>query len=191
MPHGKLCYSEFPYLRGNATFFAGDSSRHHERHEMWRIYPASKADAHAADGKVRIRSEQAGVTVLDLAYDGHRTFVNGELANEPDARRRWAANFGFGAIRHALDAGYSVSRLPDDQVDGAPGYMVRVTDPSGSDTLFAIAMDDYAILMVAFDTPRGWHQRVYSEFFLAPGSRWRQPGLVRLYVCSDQVHPWT
>lgn len=181
------------YLLGSSTFFEGNSEDRFDRHEMWRIYPASKTDAHQADGKVRIRSSQKGVVRLDLAFDGHSTYVNGQVSDEPSDSRRWASNFGFGVIRHALEPQYSLTRLPDDQVDGMPSYTIRVTDPAGSDTIFGIAMDSYEILMVGFDTPRGWHQRIYSDFFSKQGSPWMQPGRVRLYydgIKQNEVY-WT
>ena len=181
------------YLLGNSTFFEGNSLNHFDRHEMWRIYPTSKASAHKADGKVRIRSSQEGVIRLDLAFDGQRTYVNGQISIESSDSRRWASNFGFGVIRHALDPGYSLARLPDDQVDGKQSFTIKVTDPGGSDTIFGIAMASYEILMVGFDTPRGWHQRIYSDFFSKQGIHWKQPGLVRLYyqgVKQNEVR-WT
>ena len=181
------------YLLGSSTFFEGNSQTHFDRHEMWRIYPTSKASAHLADGKVRIRSSQDGVISLDLAFDGQRTYVNGQVSDEASDSRRWASNFGFGVIRHALDPGYSLARLPDDQVDGKPSFTIKVTDPGGSDTIFGIAMGSYEILMVGFDTPRGWHQRIYSDFFSKQDSRWKQPGLVRLYyqgIKQNEVR-WT
>ena len=169
------------YLLGNSTFFEGTSATHMDRHEMWRASESRKESAHQASGKVRIRSSQDGVTRLDLAFDGTTTYVNGVPSDEPSDSRRWASNFGFGVIRHALDPGYSLTRLPDDSVDGSPTFTIRVTDPQGGDTMFGIAQTDYAILKVAFDTPRGWHERIYSDFFSRPESNWKQPGLVRLY----------
>ena len=76
---------------------------------------------------------------------------------------------------------------------GTPSYTFRVTDPGGSDTIFGIAMVSYELLMLGFDTPRGWHQRIYSGFFSKQGMRWKQPGLVRLYyqgVKQNEVR-WT
>ncbi len=181
------------YLSGNSTFYDGAAPRHFDRHEMWRIYPRTKSAAHAADGKVRIRSSRNGVTAFDLAFDGRRTFVNGEASDEPGNSRRWASNFGFGVIRHALDAGYSLTRLPDDQVDGNPSFTIRVTDPEGGETIFGIGRAGYAVLMVGFETPRGWHERIYSDFFSRPGTTWSQPGRVRLYydgVKQNEVR-WT
>ncbi len=181
------------YLSGSATFYEGTSQKIFDRHEMWRVYPKVKVSAHQADGKVRIRSSRKGRVALDLAFDGQRTFVNGVVSDDSGESRRWASNFGFGVIRHALDAGYSLQRLADDLVDGTPTFTIQVTDPTGTTTLFGISRADYAILMVGFDTPRGWHQRIYSDFFSKPGVAWSQPGRVRLYydgVKQNEVR-WT
>ena len=59
--------------------------------------------------------------------------------------------------------------------------MIRVNDPSGGKTLFGIARDDHAILWLGFSTPRGWHERRYSDFYRNPGVSFVQPGRVRLF----------
>lgn len=59
--------------------------------------------------------------------------------------------------------------------------MIRITDPAGGETQFGIAQKDYAILEVGFVTPRGWHERIYSNFYSNPNDTWVQPGRVRLY----------
>jgi len=169
------------YLSGVSVFFNGAGAVVNDQHEMWRVYPTAKGDAHAADGRVRIRSQRAGAVVFDIAFDGRYTYSNGQRQEEPADSNRWASNFGFGVIRHALDEGYSVARLADDWVDGHPTYTIRVTDPAGGETIFGIDRDNHAIRMVGFQTPRGWHHRVYSEFYRNPGVSWQQPGLVRLY----------
>ena len=59
--------------------------------------------------------------------------------------------------------------------------------------MFGFRQDDFAILTVGFDTPRGWHQRRYSDFFRNDESGWLQPGRVRLYyngVKSNEIY-WT
>ena len=179
-------------LEGHADFYReGHRPVRHERHAMWRVYSTSKSTAHAASGRVRIDSYRGGEPAMIIAYDGRHTYSvtpgtePGQprvyRTAEPADSRRWQSNFGFGVIRHALDDGYLLERLADDQVDGRPAHIVRVTDPGGGETLFGIAIDDYAILMVAFDTPRGWHERRYSDFFSRPGVSWVQPGRVRLF----------
>lgn len=180
-------------MKGSATFFDGPKQLVNERHEMWRVYSASKTDTHRADGKVRIRSMRGDAVVFDVAFDGVHTTSNGVRTEEPADSRRWAANFGFGAIRHALDDGYALKRLPDDSVDGREAYFIELTDPSGRATQFAIASDNYDVLLVGFETPRGWHTRIYSDFFRKPGVDWQQPGRVRLFyngVKQNEVR-WT
>jgi hypothetical protein len=170
------------YLEGYGTFYAPDGTPLiNESHRMWRVYPAFKPDAHNADGKVRIESIRGGQVVSYSAFDGARTYsLNGVLPPSA-ADTQWAENFGFGVIRFALDDGYVLARQPDDLVDGVPVYRIEVTDSSGDKTLFGIARGNYQILSVGFSTPRGWHERIYSEFFTKRGISWVQPGRVRLY----------
>ncbi len=168
-------------MRGYGLFFEGATTHRHDEHLMWRVYPLEKENAHQADGKVRIESSQADQLKFLIAFDGETTYnENGPLPGASD-QERWQASFGFGVIRFALDAGYSVARLPDDSIDGHEIYKVKVTDSDGGETLFGIAKADFRIRWLGFDTPRGWHERVYSEFFTNPGVSWVQPGRVRLY----------
>ena len=142
---------------------------------------------------MRIDSLRAGRAVFQIAFDGRTTYdANGPVADAPDSDR-WRSNFGFGVIRHALDEGYRVERLADDLVDGRPAHTVRVLAPQGRSTLFAIATDDFAILKVGFDTPRGWHERIYSNFFSKEGVGWVQPGRVRLFYDGVKANEiiWT
>ena len=169
------------FMRGYAVMYRDGKAATYDRYEMSRIYPSSKGDAHRADGKVRIEAWRREERMFVIAYDGERTYdANGPVTDQ-SANARWAANFGFGAIRHALDEGWAQKRLADDMVDGRLAHLVELTDPAGGVTRFAIAADDYAIVYVGFDTPRGWHERRYSEFFTKPGVSWVQPGRVRLY----------
>lgn len=165
----------------------------YEPYRMWRVYPASKDAAHAADGRVRIEAFNDGELVFQLAFDGQHTYNQDGRLDESADSERWASNFGFGVIRHALDDCYSVSRLPDDYVDGAPAYTIRVVDPSGGETLFGIRKSDFAIVSVGFETPRGWHERIYSDFYRNEDGGWLQPGRVRLYydgVKANEIY-WT
>jgi hypothetical protein len=169
------------FMTGHGTFYGpGPQARVHERHAMWRVYPTWKADAHRADGKVRIESVRDGRMVSFSAFDGVRTYNLDGPMPPSDADRQWSENFGFGIIRHALDDGHVLTRMPDDLVDGRPCHMVEVKGPSGAASLFSIAHDGAQILRVGFATPRGWHERLYSDFFSKPGVDWVQPGRVRL-----------
>lgn len=169
------------YLRGYGVFYESGRALINERHEMWRVYPEFKPNAHGADGKVRIDSYRGGTIITQLAFDGARTWTQNGLQPPSAADRQWSENFGFGVIRFALDDGYRLERLMDDLVDGVPCHMIKVIDPANAETLFCISAIDFSILRVGFQTPRGWHERIYSNFFSKPGVNWMQPGRVRLY----------
>jgi len=171
---------------GYAVFYKDGQSLRHESHKMWRIYDASKTNAHQVDGKVRIHSVKDGEAVINISYDGHSTYTDKGAKPKTAADKGWSSNFGFGVIRHALDTGYALERLPDDMIDGKPAFMVKVLDPSGGETTFGIGHNDYKILKVGFETARGWHERIYSDFYSNPGDEWLQPGRVRLYYDGEK-----
>ena len=148
---------------------------------MWRVFTDEKGDAHAASGKLRIEAWRGDEPALLLAFDGRTSYDRNGPMLDQSANALWSSNFGFGAIRNALDEGWSQQRRPDDLVDGEPAYLVELTDPTGGKTLFGIRQSDHAIVYVGFDTPRGWHERRYSHFFSKPGSPWVQAGRVRLF----------
>lgn len=151
-------------------------------YRMWRVYPTESTEAHAANGWVRIDARRAdGSVYFQAAYDGETTYNQNGAVPGAEASREWSENFGFGIIRFALDEGFSLHRLPDDTADGRPMHVVRVADPLGGETLFGIAADDHAILWLGFETPRGWHERRYSDFYRNPGVSFTQPGRVRLF----------
>ncbi|MEM7730926.1 MAG: hypothetical protein AAF311_16990 [Pseudomonadota bacterium] len=180
-------------MDGYAVFYRDGMSVVHERHTMYRVYASDKSDAHRADGKVRVTSIRDGRALIDVAFDGDVTSTAEGPQPRSEADARWASNFGFGVIRHALDPGYALARLPDDLVDGTPAYFVRVIDPAGGETQFGIAHDDHAVLSVAFDTDRGWHERRYTGFYRNPGADWVQPRRVRLFYDGVKANEviWT
>jgi hypothetical protein len=169
------------YIRGYGVFYENGQAITNERHEMWRVYPEFKPDAHTVDGKVRVDFYRKGALHSQLGFDGARSFNQAGVLAPSAADRQWAENFGFGVIRFALNPGYRVERLMDDLVDGKACHLIKVIDSKGGETLFCIAARDYAILKVGFATPRGWHERIYSDFFTKPGVDWVQPGRVRFY----------
>lgn len=180
-------------MEGYGIFYDGGKAVINDRHQMWRVYPESKNDAHQADGKVRIDSFRDKQRIFQISFDGSTTYNhNGPLQDQADSER-WQANFGFGVIRFALDPGYKLRRVADDLVDGNPAYNIMVVDPEKGETLFSISQQDYAILRVGFDTPRGWHERLYSEFFTKPDVSWSQPGRVRLFYNGIKANEiiWT
>lgn len=164
-----------------------------DRYQMWRVFADEKADAHAANGKVRIEAYTGDKLALLLAYDGQSTYGADGRMDDQSANQMWGANFGFGAIRNALDEGWTQARKADRLIDGDPTFMIALTDPSGGATLFGIRQSDAAITYVGFDTPRGWHERRYSHFFSKPGSGWTQAGRVRLFYDGIKANEaiWT
>ena len=164
-----------------------------DRYAMWRVFAEEKPDAHEASGKVRIEAWSGEELALLLAFDGEHTWNQDGRMEDQGANTMWSANFGFGAIRNALDHGWTQERRPDDLIDGQPAFLVELTDPSGGKTLFGFRQSDYAILYVGFDTPRGWHERRYSHFFSVPGSNWVQAGRVRLFYDGVKANEavWT
>lgn len=164
-----------------------------DRYAMWRVYADEKANAHTADGKVRIEAWTGEDLALLLTFDGTTTYNAEGPLDDQSANAMWGSNFGYGAIRNALDKGWTQTRLPDDLIDGAPAYMVELTDPSGGMTRFGVRQADFAVVYVGFDTPRGWHERRYSHFYRKPDDPWVQPGRVRLFYDGVKANEavWT
>jgi hypothetical protein len=80
-----------------------------------------------------------------------------------------------------MKPGFRSERLADSNVDGHPVFIVRLTDPAGTESLFGVDRKSYAIRMVGFATPRGWHTRSYDHFFRPKSTpRWLQAGQVTL-----------
>jgi hypothetical protein len=152
-----------------------------DRYVMYRVYPREVKSAHAGTGKFRLDADANGKPVFRIAFDGTRSYdQNGPVPPER-ATNEEASAFGFSAIRFARTPGYRVERLTDDDVEGRPAFVVRVTDPSGQYTLFGIDREDGSIRYAAWKTPRGWHHRLYSDFYWVPEPGFLQPGRVRLY----------
>ena len=184
------------HLTGNATLY-GDgtaASRSDVQHyEMWRVFPAWSQAAHGANGKFRLDARNGDATLFQISYDGQDTWNDKGKVEQAAASREWSENFGFGIIRFALDEGFKVTRMADDQVEGRPAWTVRVTDPGGAQTMFWIDQADHTVRKVGFDTPRGWHERIYSDFYMVESPRFQQPGRVRMYYAGVLVSDirWT
>ena len=172
-------------MRGDANLCRdGDPARcvHADRYEMYRVYPTElKAGAHAGSGKFRLDAYAGDRLIFRIAYDGERSYdQNGPVPPER-ASNDEASAFGFSAIRFALQPGFEVERLTDDQVEGRPCHFVRVTDPTGTRTVFGIDQSSFAVRSAGWQTPKGFHQRVYSDFYTVGRDRFVQPGRVRHY----------
>jgi uncharacterized protein (TIGR02246 family) len=173
--------AESIHLQGYADLYRGGMQLKADRYEMFRIYPRRLEDADTASGKFRLDAYVQDQVLFQSSFDGETMYnQQGPLPADEGAERA-AAAFGFSAIRFALADGSSLNRMADDQVDGHPCYFVRVIDPSGGQTLFGIDQQDSSIRLVAWDTPQGWHHRIYSDFYWVEDPGFRQPGRVRLY----------
>ncbi len=169
------------FLSGRNIIYDEGGDRTWDRYAMWRVFADEKADAHAANGKLRIEAWRGGELEMLLSFDGEATYNESGRMADQSANAMWSSNFGFGAIRNALDTGWTQDRRADRAIDGKPAYLVELTDPSGGKTLFGIDQATFDILYVGFNTPRGWHERRYSDYFSKPGINWRQAGRVRLF----------
>ncbi|WP_350284597.1 hypothetical protein [uncultured Croceitalea sp.] len=180
-------------MKGFGIFYPNGEPVKHETHNMWREFEQTKDAAHRANGKVRIESFRDGTPVFIVTYDGENTYDLRGMQEKSAADNRWASNFGYGAIRHALDDGYSLLIVADDTVKTKPAYTIKVTDPNKGETFFGIDKKDFKIVKVAFQTPRGWHHREYSKFFSKEEYSWLQAGRVELFYdgqLSNEVF-WT
>ena len=168
-------------LKGHANFYYGDDTLHNEIHNMWRVYASQKQDAHIATGKVKIESIRDGEPKILLSYDGNNTYDLDGKKEKSAADNMWSSAFGYGAVRHALDKGYKLEISGENMVKNENTITVKVTDPNNGITFFDITLGDFKIVKVAFDTPRGWHYRLYSNFFTKEKYSWLQSGLVELF----------
>lgn len=174
-------------LSGEAVFYGPDHPaprRRIERYRMWRVMNPNRTVSHGADGMVRILAQNDGQTVFDVGFDGETTWNERGVVPQEEAAAYWASNFGFGIIRQALGDGFAITRVPDGEVGGHALYMLRITSPDGGETLFGIDQRSHFIRYMGFATPRGWHVRVYDDFYwaqgLPDGARWLQPGSIAL-----------
>jgi hypothetical protein len=172
------------FLSGYGVFWprgTQESRVVNERHEMWRVFPRESPDAHVANGKVRIDGWRGGRILFQQSFDGVQSYTQAGPTGGAADSSEWRENFGFGIFRFALDEGATLTRLPDDSVENRPVYLVRVSDRAGGDTIFGIDKENFRILKAGFQTPRGWHERIYSDFVEQQNPRWVQPMRVRLF----------
>jgi hypothetical protein len=172
-------------LRGHATFYAlgeHDQPIHVLTYKMWRVFPTENKAAHQANGRVRFDAFIGEKLFFQIAFDGQKSYAEFSPAAEREREAaKWENSFGFGILRFARDPAFTLTRLADDQIEGHPCYFVRVVDPHNNVTDFGIDQKDFAIRSVSFKTPRGFHQRLYSDFKWHQKPRFRQPTRVRLY----------
>jgi len=167
-------------MTGNATLFRAGNGTYADRYEMRRVYPRELPDAHTNTGKFRLDAYIKDRLMFTISYDGERMYdQNGPMPAE-QAEKLAASSFGFSAVRFALDDAFKLIKMPDDQVEGHDAYFVQITDPVGGTTLVGVDKSDYMLRYVGWQTPRGWHHRLYSDHYVL-ASGFVQPGRVRLY----------
>ncbi len=167
-------------MAGDAMLYRGGNGVHADRYEMRRVYPTSLPEAHTNTGKFRLDAYTGEQLLFTISFDGERMYNQSGPMPEEQARELAASSFGFSAVRFALDQAFSLEKMADDQVEGHPCWFVQLTDPAGGTTLVGVDKADAAIRYVGWNTPRGWHHRLYSNHYTLD-SGFVQPGRVRLY----------
>ena len=183
------------HLSGTATLcWEGKLAkcRRMDTYKMWRVFPDKNEEAHRANGMVRFDAFEGNTLFVRVAFDGKKTssFFSKEAEERKDAFR-WANAFGFSILRFADGEGFKLVRMTDDQVEGFPCYFIKIIDPKKNETTFAIDKRSYRIRFVGFDTPLGYHNRIYSNFKWHKNPRFIQPTRVRLYyngVKTADIH---
>lgn len=154
-------------LSGKAVFFnpeTGQVRSTADDYRMWRSFDPERSSAHGASGKVRIIAKSGAATIFEVGYDGDITWTQQGIMPQAEADVYWANNFGFGIIRQALESGFTLSTAPTRILNGNPANMVRIRDPQGAQTLFGFDAESSFITYMAFDSPRGFHERLYADF---------------------------
>lgn len=171
-------------LSGHAVFWgpSGAAPRSTaDSYTMWREFDPGRSAAHGADGKLRIIARSSDRQLFTVGYDGSTTWTERGITPQAEADAFWAANFGFGIIRHAAKPGFKAERVADGRVGPHALFMVRLTDPQGGVTLFGVDQRTHAIRTLGFMTPRGWHERHYDDFVRLTDPDWLQAREVTLY----------
>lgn len=171
-------------LVGEAVFYdaaTGEVRSRASDYRMWREFARGRRVAHGADGKVRIVARgDDGAIIFEVGYDGETTWTQDGIMPRDVADAYWASNFGFGIIRSALDEGFTIQRAPERDIGGHAIDLIRLIDPQGQETLFGFGRASGFIRYMAFDSPRGFHERIYDDFVRLPESGWVQARRVTL-----------
>lgn len=70
-------------------------------------------------------------------------------------------------LRHhpfGAGGGFALHHAPARDIAGRETRIIRIRDPQGQQTLFGFDAESGFITYMAFDAPRGWHERLYSDF---------------------------
>lgn len=154
-------------LSGTATFYdpaTGAVRSEADDYRMWRTFEEERTAAHEASGKVRIMAKAGETVIFEIGYDGETTWTERGIMPRAEADAYWASNFGFGIIRSALEDGFALHRAPPRDIGGRRTNIVRILDPNGMQTLFGFDAESGFVTYMAFDAPRGFHERLYGDF---------------------------
>ncbi|GAB4481081.1 MAG: hypothetical protein OHK0018_12480 [Erythrobacter tepidarius] len=154
-------------LAGTATFYdpaTGAVRFVADDYRMWRTFEEGRTAAHEASGKVRIIAKAGEKVIFEVGYDGQTTWTERGIMPRAEADAYWASNFGFGIIRSALEDGFALHHAPPREIAGRQSDIVRIVDPKGAQTLFGFDRESGFVTYMAFTTPRGFHERFYSDF---------------------------
>ncbi|KPQ32193.1 MAG: hypothetical protein HLUCCX21_02610 [Porphyrobacter sp. HL-46] len=154
-------------LAGTATFYdpaTGAVRSEAEDYRMWRTFEEGRTAAHEASGKVRIIAKAGDRVIFEVGYDGETTWTERGIMPRAEADAYWANNFGFGIIRSALEDGFALHTAPPRDIGGRRTNMVRILDPNGMQTLFGFDAESGFVTYMAFNAPRGFHERLYGDF---------------------------
>jgi len=169
-------------LVGTATFYdpaTGAVRSEAEDYRMWRTFEDGRTAAHEASGKVRIIARSSGKVLFEVGYDGETTWTERGIMPRAEADAYWANNFGFGIIRSALEDGFALHTAPPRDIGGRRTNMVHIHDPNGMQTLFGFDAESGFVTYMAFNAPRGFHERLYGDF-VRLGNGWVQARRVTL-----------
>lgn len=154
-------------LAGSAVFYnpeTGAIRSTADDYRMWRTFEDGRTAAHEASGKVRIVAKAGEKVLFEIGYDGETTWTERGIMPRAEADAYWSSNFGFGIIRSALNERFELNHAPARDIGGRSTNIVRIRDPEGQQTLFGFDAESGFITYMAFDAPRGWHERFYSDF---------------------------
>lgn len=172
------------YLAGHAEFFAPNATIPRsisDDYRMWRVMDANRQSAHGADGKVRITAKAGEQVLFEVGYDGATTWNQSGIVPQAEADAFWSTNFGFGIIRSALKDNFTLEPVPARNIEGHMVDLVRIIDPQGQATMFGFDRESHFIRYLGFETPRGWHERLYEDYVRLPENGWVQARTVTLF----------
>jgi hypothetical protein len=169
-------------LSGTATLFWSGKVHKFDNYKMWRVFPEGNDNARNANGKVRFDAIATDQIFFRIAFDGaNTTQILSDEAKANEEILKWSNNFGFSIFRFVESVGFNLLRLPDDKVDGFDCYFIKITDPKKSQTIFGIDKKTFHIRSAAFDTPIGFHQRIYDDFKWHKNPKFIQPRILRIF----------